>query len=198
MNHRFNNITGVILVGGKSLRMGQDKAMLKLNGQPLAERIIQTLQTCFDHLLLVGDQPERFSAYGLPVVADRYPGSSLGGLYTGLYAAATERIFVASCDLPFPNQSLIRLICAEAGAYDAVVPVTQQGREPLFALYRKSALPAMQTALDSGNYRITDLLQRLQVKEIDQEQIRKIDPAGQALRNINTPDEYASCKELAS
>jgi molybdenum cofactor guanylyltransferase len=193
----FNNITGVILVGGKSRRMGQDKAFLVIEGLPVIERIITVMQGCFKQLLLVGDRPERFESYGLPMVPDLYPGSSLGGLYTGLQHAETDRIFVSSCDIPFPDPELIRLICAEAGGFDAVVPATEGGLEPLFAFYHKACLPAMQAALEAGNYRITSVLHHLNVKTIPQEQMKMIDPGGRGLLNINTPQDYAACREEA-
>lgn len=196
MNSRFDNITAVILVGGKSRRMGQDKAFLPVGGLPVIERIIQALQGCFKQLLLVGDRPERFAQYHLPVLPDSYPGSSLGGLYTGLQHAETDRIFVTSCDIPFPNPDLIQRVCADTETYDAVIPATQGGLEPLFALYHKSCLPAMQAALEAGNFRITALLQQLQIKTIAPEQLGQIDATGRSLLNINTPDEYAACKEL--
>lgn len=196
MNGLFNSITGVILVGGKSRRMGQDKAFLLVEGLPVIERVIQSMQGCFKQLLLVGDRPERFAPYGLPVVPDSYPGSSLGGLYTGLQTAKTDRIFVTSCDMPFPNPDLIKFICTDTETYDAVIPATQGGLEPLFALYHKACLPAMQAALEAGQYRITALLQQLQTKIIAPEQVLQIDATGRSLLNINTPDEYAACKEL--
>lgn len=196
MNGLFNDITAVILVGGKSLRMGQDKAFLPVEGLPVIERIIQTMQGCFKQLLLVGDRPKRFEPYHLAVVPDIYPGSSLGGLYTGLYTAGTDRIFVTSCDIPFPNPDLIQSICTGTELYDAVIPATEGGLEPLFALYCKSCLPAMQAALEAGNFRITALLQQLQIKTIAPEQVLQIDATGRSLLNINTPDEFAACKEL--
>ena len=195
MNGLFNDITGVILVGGESRRMGGlDKALLDIAGQPLVGRIIEAMQCCFTGLLLVGDRPERFARYHLPVVPDSYPGSSLGGLYTGLHAAKTDCIFVSSCDIPFSNPELIRLICADTATYDAVIPATEGGLEPLFALYHKSCLAAMQTALEAGNFRITALLQQLQTKTIAVEQVVQIDTTGRSLFNINTPEEYAACK----
>jgi len=197
MNSLLADITGVILVGGKSRRMGQDKAFLLIEDLPVIERIIGVMQGCFKQLVLVGDRPERFESYGLPVVPDSYPGSSLGGLYTGLQHAETDRIFVSSCDIPFPDPELIRLICAKAGGYDAVVPATDNGLEPLFALYHKACLPAMQTALEAGNYRITSVLHHLNVKTIPQEQVKTVDPGGRGLLNINTPQDYAACREEA-
>lgn len=176
--------------------MGQDKAFLEVDGLPLIERLIQTLQGCFDQLLLVGDRPERFTQFNIPVVPDIYPGSSLGGLYTALKLAATEQVFVTSCDIPFPNPSLIRLICSQQQKRDAVVPVTAKGLEPLFALYHRSCLPPMQAALEKGDFRIMALLQQLQVLEIGPDQLGLLDPADRCLLNLNTPDEYAACRVL--
>ncbi|MHB8122337.1 MAG: molybdenum cofactor guanylyltransferase [Desulfuromonadaceae bacterium] len=193
MNNQFSNITGVILVGGKSRRMGQDKALLPVAGIPIVKRLIDCLQGCFQHLLLVGDQPERFEQYQLPIVPDIYPGSSLGGLYTGLKSVTTEHVFVTSCDIPFPNPELIRLICRQANSYDAVIPATKNGLEPLFARYRQSALPATQAALETGNYRITSVLEQLQILRIESDALHAVDPDGRALLNINTPHEYAAC-----
>jgi len=196
MSSRFPAITAVMLVGGKSRRMGQDKAFLEVDGLPLIERLIQTLQGCFDQLLLVGDRPERFAHYGIPIVPDIYPGSSLGGLYTGLKLAATEQIFVTSCDIPFPNPSLIRLLCSQEQGCDAVVPVTAKGLEPLFAMYRRSCLSPMQAALEKGDFRIMTLLKQLQVLEIGPEKLGLLDPADRCLLNLNTPDDYAACRVL--
>ena len=196
MSSRFPAITAAILVGGKSRRMGQDKAFLEVDGLPLIERLIQTLQGCFDQLLLVGDRPERFAQFTIPVVPDIYPGSSLGGLYTGLKLAATEQVFVTSCDIPFPNSALIHLICSQQQERDAVVPVTDKGLEPLFALYRRSCLPPMQAALERGDFRIMTLLQQLQVLEIGPDQLGLLDPADRCLLNLNTPEDYAACREL--
>jgi len=196
MNSLFTEITGVVLVGGKSLRMGQDRPFLLIDGLPAIERIIQVMQGCFERVLLVGDQPERFAKYYQPVVPDIYPGSSLGGLYTGLYQSETSYIFVTSCDIPFPNPDLIQLICSDLNTYDAVIPATEGGQEPLFALYHKACLPVMQAALEAANYRITALLEFLRVKQIDSRTLSRVDPIGRALLNINTPEEYAACKEL--
>ncbi|MDD2310179.1 MAG: molybdenum cofactor guanylyltransferase [Desulfuromonadaceae bacterium] len=193
VSDRNSDITGVILVGGKSRRMGQDKAFLPVGGRPLVARLVACLSGCFERLLLVGDQGERFHSYGLPVLPDLYPGSSLGGLYTGLYHAETSHIFVSSCDLPFPNAELVQLICSQKKGYDAVIPTTRGGMEPLFALYGKSSLPAMHAALDAGNYRITELLAGLHVNYLVPDLVDKVDRDGKALINLNTPQEYQQC-----
>lgn len=190
MTRQNSQITGILLVGGKSRRMGHDKALLTVDGQQMARRMIDCLQNCCAQVMLVGDRPERFSSFNLPVIADRYPGSALGGLFTGLQHAATEWAFVAACDIPFPNPALMQLICDAADGADVVVPVSAKGWEPLFACYRKSCLPAMQIALEAQQYRITSVLKSLQLREIGAELMHGIDPAGRSLLNLNTPDEY--------
>ena len=77
-----HDITGVILVGGKSRRMGRDKAFLEVAGKPLIERVLEVFRNSFTQVILVGNREERFAGYGLPVLPDIYPGSALGGLYT--------------------------------------------------------------------------------------------------------------------
>ncbi len=195
MNRQTSTITGIILVGGKSRRMGTDKAFLRIGGVPLFERVLAAMAENFSSILLIGDCKERYQGYGLPVVADRYQGSALGGLYSGLLAAATDLVFVAPCDMPFPSASLIRHICAMAGDFDVVVPRTAYGFEPLFALYRKSCLEAMQRLLEAGNYRVYDFYPEVAVRYVEAEELWRVADEERALLNLNTPEEFAMIKE---
>ncbi len=194
MSGHSSTITGIILVGGKSRRMGTDKAFLRIDGVSMFERVLCAMAENFSSILLIGDCKERYEAYGLPVVADRYPGSALGGLYSGLLAAPTDLVFVAPCDMPFPSPSLIGHICSMAGDFDIVVPRTRHGLEPLFALYRKSCLGPMQRLLEAGNYRIYDFYPEVAVRYLEEELGRFID-GERALLNLNTPEEFAMIKE---
>ncbi len=188
LNH---DITGVILVGGKSRRMGRDKTFLEVAGKPLFERILEVFRESFDRIVLVGDREERFAAYGLPVLPDIYPGSSLGGLYTGLFHAATEYVFVSSCDLPFPNVDILRHLCSLKDGFDAVVPSTKYGYEPLFALYAKSCLGPIRELLDSGDFCAYAWYPRVRVRYVPYEELAHLDRDGRAFLNVNTPDEFA-------
>lgn len=185
----FQDITGIILVGGKSRRMGQDKALLSVQGKTLIERALEPFQQSFEQVLLIGDRPERFAAFRLPVVPDLYPGSSLGGLYTGLYHARTEHIFVTSCDLPFPNPAILRYLCDARGRYDAVIPCSSQGSEPLFACYRKSCLDAMRDRLEQQRFSISSVCSSLRTRQVPYQDIASFDPAGTAFLNLNTPED---------
>jgi molybdopterin-guanine dinucleotide biosynthesis protein A len=191
----MTDITGVILVGGKSRRMGQDKAFLELDGKPLVERLLQVFKECFSRILLVGDHGERFSAYDVLVVADIYPGSSLGGLYSGLYHATGSHVFVVSCDMVYPNPAVIRLICSLKEDYDAVIPLLSHGYEPLCALYSKSCLPAMKEQLESGNHRIFDFYPQLNIRAVPYEELAIFGTGDSAFLSVNTPEEFEAVKK---
>lgn len=188
---QLDEITGIILVGGKSRRMGQDKALLPIQGKLMIERVLELFLEQFPQVLLIGDRPERFEHYQLPVLPDIFPGSSLGGLFTGLQHAASEHIFVASCDLPFPNQAILQHCCGLRQEFDAVVPCSEQGPEPLFACYRKSCLPAMRAQLEEGRFNITTLFPHLLTHLVPYPELAPYDIDRTAFLNLNTPIEFA-------
>jgi molybdopterin-guanine dinucleotide biosynthesis protein A len=192
------DITGVILIGGKSRRMGKDKAFLEFSGKPLFERVLEIYRGSFHRILLAGDRRERFAGYGLPVLEDIFPGSALGGLYTGLYHARTEYVFISPCDLPFPNKGVLDHICSLRHGFDAVVPLTRRGFEPLFALYAKKCLEPARSLLETGNYRVYDFYPQVRIRYIPDEELARVDREGTSFMNINTPEEFARLGKRAS
>jgi len=189
------DITGVILVGGKSRRMGKDKAFLEVAGKPMFERVLDLFRESFARVLLVGNGGERFAGYGVTVAPDIYPGSSLGGLYTGLHDAETEYVFVSSCDIPFPSAGVIDHLCSLREGFDAVVPSTGYGYEPLFALYSKSCLAPIKAQLDSGEFCAFAYYPQIRVRYVLPEELARFDRDGRAFLNLNTPEEYAKIGE---
>lgn len=185
-----SDVTGVILVGGKSSRVGRDKAFLPIGGVPIFEKVLDVLRGHLENVILIGDRPERFTRYGLPVVPDLYPGSSLGGLYTGLRVSETRYIFAAPCDLPFASAGLLRYLISLREGYDAVVPVTGDDPEPLFALYSKECLNPMRELLEAGNFRIFDFYPRVRVRRVLEAELRRLEGTGKAFLNVNTLEEY--------
>ena len=116
-------MTGVILTGGKSSRMGQDKALMPVGGVPLFRRILDVFETMFDEILIVTNKEGRHAGPGYREVTDIIPDCGpLGGIYTGLSYAKSKRIFVASCDLPFIKASTVKVVIDEPVSYDIVVP----------------------------------------------------------------------------
>lgn len=185
-------VTGVILAGGRSRRMGRDKATLEIDGQTLFDRILAMLQGIFSQVLIAGDRPDLATAQ-IPCVPDIYPGSALGGLHGALKAAATPWVFVIPCDLPYPDERLIRLMLDYREGHEVVVPRTPQGLEPVFALYHKTCLSLMEEMLRRGDYRIYDFYPQVRVHQLDVQ----ILPADwqRALLNINTPEDLRSLKK---
>jgi molybdopterin-guanine dinucleotide biosynthesis protein A len=185
-NEYVVNTTGVLLSGGKSLRMGQDKAQIEFRGQTLISWALDFLRLNFASVLIAGDRPDLATAE-IPAIPDLYPGSALGGLYTGLKSARTDWIFVAPCDMPYPDAKILELLLKHRNGADAVVPRTPQGYEPVFALYHKNCLPHMEEMLQQGQYRIYDFYQRIKVHYLDWSQM----PTGweRSLLNINTPEQ---------
>ncbi len=192
------DITGVILVGGKSRRMGKDKTFLPFSGKPLFERVLEMHRERFHRILLVGDRRERFAGYGMPVLEDIFPGSALGGLYTGLHLARTEYVFVSPCDLPFPNKDILELICSLRKGFDAVVPATHRGFEPLFALYAKECIEPMRRLLESGTRRICDFYPQVRIRYVSSEELARLDEEGKSFLNVNTPEEFARLENRLS
>ena len=186
------DVTGVILAGGRSRRMGRDKATLEIGGQTLFERTLAMLQGIFSQVLIAGDRPDLATAQ-VPCVPDIYPGSALGGLHAALKAAATPWVFVTPCDLPYPDEGLIRLLLDHREGYEVVIPRTPQGLEPVFALYHKTCLPLMEEMLRRGDYRIYDFYPQVRVHYLEV-QILSADWQ-RALLNLNTPQDLQRLKK---
>jgi molybdopterin-guanine dinucleotide biosynthesis protein A len=193
----FDDMTAVILVGGKSRRMGEDKAFLEIEGVPLFERVLAVCREVFARVILIGGQGARFAGYGLPVHPDIYPGSALGGLYTGLVQAGTPYVFAAACDLPFPSSTVARHLASLRDGFDAVVPRSAEGFEPLFAVYARTCLEPMRRLLEQGNFRIYDLYTELNVRYVPMDELARLAGDERALVNVNTPEEFALARGKA-
>jgi len=186
------SVSAAIMAGGKSRRMGQDKAWIELDGEPLITRVANVLAEVADEVLIVANDP-RYESLGLPVVRDRYPeGGALGGIATGVGAATHGTVLVAACDMPFLSASVWRLLLGHDGEADVVIPRIGGEFETLHALYTKACLPHMARALAENRLRVISFFAAVTVKPIDEPELRAIDPALRAFTNVNTPEELAS------
>ena len=189
---KVDDVTGVILAGGRSSRMGRDKATLEVAGAPLFERVLSVLLDFFDAVLIAGDRPD-LARPTVPYHPDIYSGSALGGLYTGLLKARTEWIFVAPCDMPHPDPEMIRVLLERREGRQIVVPRTRAGFEPLFALYHKDCLDPMRAMLEEGRYRIYDLYDQMSVCYVCESELPP--DWERSLINVNTPEEYSKVRK---
>lgn len=191
-------VTGVVLAGGASARMGQPKAHLPWGGRTLLDHVLRTLQPVVDELIVVVKDRDAFRGLAVRVVEDLVPGGhALGGLCTGLQVAAHDRCFVCACDMPFLNQGFIRFLIDEADGVELVIPETDQGFQPLHAVYARSALPVIEEQLRHRQWDLQGLMPKLSTRIVNPETIRRFDPAGASCFNLNTPDDYASAHALA-
>jgi len=189
---RYPDVTGVLLAGGKSRRMGRDKAKLTVDDRSLFTISLELLQRYFATVFIAGDRPD-LARHDIPAIPDIYPGSALGGLHTGLKAATTDWIFVAPCDMPYPDGRIVELLLAQRNGFDAVVPRTPDGYEPVFALYHKNCLAPMEDLLRNDQFRIYDFYQRIKIRYLDASEL-PVDWQ-RALLNINTPEQLTAIKE---
>lgn len=191
-NEKINDATGVLLAGGKSTRMGRDKASIDLSGSPLYSPALELLCQHFQTVIIAGDRPD-LELDDIPSIPDRYPGSALGGLHAGLSVISTDWIFVMPCDLPYPDARLLKQLYELREGVDAVVPQTPTGYEPVFALYHKRCLSVFEAALKAGKRSIFSLYPQLNVRFLKWHDM----PEGweKSLLNVNTPEDLKKVKE---
>jgi molybdenum cofactor guanylyltransferase len=182
-------LAGLVLCGGRSSRMGTDKALVLFDGVPLLTRVAGRLAEVADPVLLASGTPGRFGSLGpLPYreVPDEGPGSGpLAGLVAGLAASPHGLTAVVAVDLPFVAPALFRLLSELHDGQDAVVPVTDAGSQPLHAVYARSALASLRTSLEAGRLSVRAALERLDVREVGPGEWRAVDPAGRFALNLN-------------
>jgi FdhD protein len=188
---KIAGVTGAILSGGPSSRMGCDKALLPYRGGRFIEAIHRKMADLFDEVIVVGVESDQYDFMQCRRVPDLFPGmGALGGIHSALLHSVTDRVFVVGCDMPHIKGDLIRHLCALADDADAVLPEGETGLEPLHAVYRKSALPAVEEALRAGRRGLLSFHENLRVRRIARDTVEAIDPGMTAFRNINTPEDY--------
>lgn len=196
--HSVNDsASALILVGGVSARMGQNKALLPLGGVPLIERVLRTVRFLTDDILLITNDPAPYVHLGLPCIRDEQPGyGPLMGLYSGLRAAKHDLALLVACDMPFLSPDLLDYLLALAPGYDIVIPCTTDGLHPLHAVYRRSTcLPAIAAAIAANERRMIAFHAQVAVREVAEAELAPYDPLGLALMNINTPAEFAAAED---
>ena len=194
-------VSGVIMAGGVSQRLGKNKALERIGGRTLIERVVDILVPLTTEVLVVVAQPEQAAAFRLPpsvrVVSDRYPGKgSLGGIFTGLDASAEPWSLVVACDMPFLSRELLRYLRGESSDVDVVVPLLGGQIEPLHALYSKACLTPMERMVRAGDLKIAPLFEAVRVRYVDEGTIDRIDPRHLSFFNINTQADLQEARRL--
>lgn len=191
MGKRRLEVTGIILAGGKSSRMGRNKALLDFGGRSIIEHTADLFKSIFPEAILVTNTPEEYANLGIKTVTDIFPGKgSLGGIYTGLFHSSHDYSFIASCDMPFLRRELIEFLISLKDGYDVVVPRLKDGHEPLHAVYSRRCLKPIESMIDKGDLRIIGFYSEVSVREVSEEELAPFNPEPSSFMNINTPEDY--------
>jgi len=180
-------VTGVVLAGGQSRRIGQDKALLELGGRTLIAIVAGRLASVCQEVLIASGSTVRYADLGFPVVTDRFPGVGvLGGLHAGLAAASHDLILAVGCDMPFLDPRLLRVFVAWAEGFDVAVLRRGEQVEPLHGAYRRTCLPAIEAAIRAGKRRVISFFPQVRVRYIAPEKAASVDPDLRSFWNVNT------------
>jgi len=182
--------SGIILSGGKSVRMGIDKAFIKVDGVPIIQRTYDLFSKIFREIIIVTNQKDLYSSFQAKIVNDLITDrGALGGLYTGLFYSSNPYSFCVACDMPFLKESIIRFLLQQVDGFDAIIPKTEDGLQPLHAIYSRNCLEPIKKLIDRGGYKIIDFYPLIKIKIIEEKEFIALDQTRESFINVNTPVE---------
>jgi len=189
-------ITGVILAGGQSSRMGQNKALMALGGKRLVDRVVEVMGEVFRDLLMVTNTPEVYADLGIPMVRDVWPEKgSLGGVYSAIYHVITPYCLVVACDMPFLNAAVLRYLITQMADYDVIIPDVLDELQTLHAIYSKACLQPIERRLEANRLRIVGFFPDVRVRTVTASELQVYDPELLAFQNLNTPEEFQAAEQ---
>lgn len=190
-------LTGAILAGGQNRRMnGQMKAFLSFHGERLIERQIREMKTICDEIIVVTNRPELFNDivdHGIRIITDQIPGKGpLSGMHAVFSCARYNDVWVVGCDMPFicSQAALVLHNIVYKAQCDAAIPFIEGRIHPLHGVYRRSSVEAAEAVLNSGNYRLTHFLDRINWEKADESCFVRHNLKSHFVVNVNTPEEY--------
>jgi molybdopterin-guanine dinucleotide biosynthesis protein A len=198
---RKSEFAGFVLAGGKSSRMGRDKALLEIDRMPMISRAVRLVEAVSGATASVIGAPESYREFGFQVVADDWPGAGpLGGIATALRFTLTEWNLILACDLPHLTADWLEFLIqrAQTSAADAVLAVNDHWTEPLCAAYRKSCEPLVRDAVANGRLKVQDCVAELRrqgrLDSVEPSEWKAFDSDGTLFKNMNSPQDYEDAK----
>ena len=195
-----NHCTGVILAGGQNSRFfGTNKALARVGGKQILGHIVDVFRDLFDEIILVTNDPSQYLQWDINIVTDIFPvRSSLTGIHTGLFYTNTPYAFFAACDIPFLKKELVEtLLDAKEPRIDIVIPETAKGFEPLCAVYSKRCFKPFEAQIVHNELKIQHVFNKVRVKTISEDILRKSDPDLRSFFNINRPEDLTKARHMA-
>lgn len=191
-------IAGAILAGGKSTRMGTDKAQLIISGEPLVVRITRLMHNVVADLAVIGPMERALPMPDIPCIPDQRPNyGPLGGIATALqWFLSSDGVVIVACDMPFLNPTLLRHLITLATEADAVVARLDGQAHPLHAVYQQRCLPILEAQLAIGDLRVHQFLAKIKVRYVETTELNLFDPTHLSTFNCNTPEEWRHALRL--
>jgi molybdopterin-guanine dinucleotide biosynthesis protein A len=184
------DISGFILAGGKSTRMGTDKALLDFHGKSFLEQMVSIIKPFCNSISICGNN-SGYESFGLTVIHDSYPHiGPIAGIYSALFHTTSEWNLIVSVDTPFLDADLIQRLISRADHSDCIIPKHEMGVEPLAGLYRKSALEKVSAMIQKKDFKLIHLLSELNTSFLDCDTLVKQNP--RLFTNINRRNDYLS------
>ncbi|QGG47796.1 molybdenum cofactor guanylyltransferase [Heliorestis convoluta] len=185
-----------ILAGGQNVRMGKNKSLLPIGEKLLIDLIIEQLQSVVQEIIIVTNEPELYRDQNVIFTKDRlsYRGP-LCGIHAALLQSTYQYNFIVACDMPFIQAQSIRELLELSPGYDVVVPKIGKHLQPLYAVYSKNCLPAIEKSLQRGERKVVAFYDQVRVRYVEEEIINQWGSLEQLFFNVNTPDDYAKAKE---
>ena len=192
------NLSLAILAGGRSSRMGTDKAFVRVLGRPLIEEILSQAAGLGTESLIITNRPAEYAYLGVPLFGDVLPDMGpLGGLYTALHSATRPHVLCIACDMPFVVRPLLDYLVSLIPEGDAIVPRLNGEAEPFRAVYARTCLAPIRAALDAGRMRMISFFPDVPVRFVDEPEIDRFDPQHLSFFNVNTPEDLEQARRMA-
>ncbi len=190
------NVTVAVMAGGKSSRMGTDKAFVPVLGKPMIEHVLEQVHGLSNETIILTNEPNSYSYLNIAMYGDFYTDRGpLGGLHAALYHASHPSVLVVACDMPWLNRTLLNFLVSLRNLADVIVPRWLEHPEPLHAVYNKTCLAAIENNIRQDRLKTISFYDQVNVKYVSREEIAQFDPDGRSFSNINTPGELTAANK---
>lgn len=189
-------MTGLVLAGGRSRRMGRDKALVEVAGDSLLLRVGRVLELICDRVLVASGEHDRYELAWEQVADPRAETGPLAGILAGLEAADTGLVAVVAVDMPYANARVLQLLADEWMGEAAVVPLVDARVQPLHGVYATDAAPSFRRLVEAGKRSVVPALSEIGARVVGEDVWGAVDPEGRFARNVNRPEDLAALGDL--
>lgn len=192
INLKDTEISGYILAGGKSSRMGSDKGLIVFIQKTIVEHVIEQLKPTVKNIIIVSNNPE-YKKFGFPLISDQIEDAGpAGGIHAALTHSSTKSNFIVSCDMPFITSSAINYLIGKSSSYQITVPIYKQKLEPLFGIYSKQCLSLWTQLIQNGTFKLQNLIDHFKALKLNVDDNLIFND--KLFTNLNTKDDLKNAK----